>query len=503
MVVDPVVATTWKEAREWIEWGPKYAAIEQWLKENPEETGSTDLTSEQWETLVRLRKFTSDEREPRAVAQVFTVTESKLSSGGELEWSERPIVAPMRINEAVKALGFDVSVSFATMDQVREAAAGSSCGVAFDLEAAFDQVPLQEGIRSFFAVRTPEGEAGSWSLGVLPMGFCASVRVADALLQCLCPSSSEMRVRGVQAFRRVDNLVLLGERPGVEWAAAEFQRRAESVGARYRVEGWAEPTISFSGEEYDLSTKTHQCTPKTRLKVQMILDEVTRLQEAELPIKRVASWVGLLLFATEQVDVAPARHPIPGKTLAKVAAQGGRVGWDGTTSLGELELAEIGRWATEILEARPATWHQKAELQTVIYTDASSFGWGCCRIVGGTVAMFGAPWTRDERRRYRVEHSCSSEPLAVIKSMCALLQFDKDSDIVIYTDHMPLVWAMNSRHRGWSAYGEVARFVAGLKRGRVEFRFVPGAANPADAVSRGKFVPPLLPVTRIGGKRVG
>lgn len=501
--LDPTAAGAWKEARQWIEWGPRYAAIREWLKENPGTMGSTDMTLEQWNTLVRLRKFIQDERDPQAVAQAFTVTESKLSSEGELQWSERPIVAPMRVNEAVKALAFDVSVTFATMDEVREAAAASSHGVAFDLEAAFDQISLQEDIRPFFAVQAPEGVGKQWTLGVLPMGFSASVRVADALLQCLCPSIPELRARGVKAFRRVDNLVLLGDQLGVEWAAAEFQRRADSVGARYRLEGWANPTITFSGEEYDLSQRTHQCTQKTRLKLKRLLEQLAQLRKVVAPLKRVASWIGLMLFATEQVEVAPASHPIPGKCLARVAAQGGTSGWCGSIELCDEELRSLEAWAAAILGAAPVPWcPQPKHDTTVIYTDASCFGWGCCRVGGGTLTMFGGEWTVQERRRYRVELSCVSEPLAVIKSLCVLLAGGHVGDVVVFTDHMPLVWAMQARHRGWSGYGEVARFLQEVRpqgaSGRTEFRFVPGVANPADAVSRGRYAPPLLPVTRVG-----
>ncbi len=95
-----------------------------------------------------------------------------------------------------------------------------------------------------------------------------------------------------------------------------------------------------------------------------------------------------------------------------------------------------------------------------------------------------------------VYSSVCAEPLAVCKTLCNLDMRAKH--VIMHTDHQPLVW---SAAHGYSLQPYYNRAIALAKSFEmtgscVEFRFVAGANNPADALSRGH--PPVLMVTKIG-----
>jgi hypothetical protein len=539
------------EARKWIEPSPIYVAVGEAIKRMPEterrriQHAHNTLQAQQHECLQKLKKFVEDDETGHegayAGCNVFTVVEHKAKQINddslcnaaaatapkrvEIQTAIRPIVEP-KINELLRQMGMSGTVSFETQEQVRQKISNALYIVQFDLVACFDQIQLHKEIRRFFRVAQ---DAIPEVLAVLPMGYLGSVQVAAAILNALCPP-------GCISIQRVDNILFCAQsREEAMRIAHDFERRCHEVGAQYtggEVSGPGDE-FEFCGERFRLKTVPSAQTPaaeestrgissKTQWKLQqssMWLEKRSQ-QGFACPIKQLASFVGLCLFAGEQTRVWPGDFAKTMRSFAKLVSSQYPMNWNGEVFVEQEAHGEILRWMTSILSrghVRTTDPKMSKEQRSTLFVDASAYGWGAVRVDGLGCAFYGAAWNKSERERFDVSQSCVAEPMALVKALCVGVSHANTQDIsvCVYSDHAALVDVLNRAAGGLAHSAPYLWAATALRRmgfdfdgslsceqgGRaipLEIRHIPGSANPADGISRGCYRPPLLSVTRIG-----
>jgi hypothetical protein len=210
---------------------------------------------------------------------------------------------------------------------------------------------------------------------------------------------------------------------------------------------------------------------------------------------------GLLLYAANTLRVTIARFHWAMRFLSYVS---------GTDLSTEHRLppgvrTELIEW-TKIAAANVpvAVWLEDSlDPDFTIYTDASATGWGAVSISkNGSVLQLSEPWSQKDLASYDLQSSVHAEPLAIVYAVQALVP-SHAKDVVIFTDHMPFVYAfMSTFGRAWS-YSMAVQYLMS-RRTRFQVRFVQGETNPADVLSRARhppqaLAPPFLPVTSVAG----
>jgi len=141
--------------------------------------------------------------------------------------------------------------------------------------------------------------------------------------------------------------------------------------------------------------------------------------------------------------------------------------------------------------------HGTRETDITVFTDASALGWGAISIDStGAMMQLSKRWTLHEMIAWNLGSSVDAEPLAVTNAVAALVT-TRMRKVVIYTDHLPLVFVAAKTFGRAKAYSRMCTFFANYD---VEFevRFIAGSMNPADVLSRVLPPPPILEVTSIG-----
>jgi hypothetical protein len=571
------------EARKWIEPSPIFEALDAVINRMPGDEkrqlqhAKNSLEIQQHEILRTLQKFEEDSdgglEENSAGCNVFTVLEHKAKQKCdrvEIQAAIRPIVEP-KINKILRQMGLNGTVCFATQDEVRGKIASARYIVQFDLIACFDQINLHKKIRRFF--RVAQGQKVE-VLAVLPMGYLGSVQVAAAILDALCPP-------GCISIQRVDNILFCAQsRDEALRTAQEFVQRCLAVGAQFTGGELMGPgdEFEFCGESFrlqtadvpsfrDISAKTRWKLAEARswLKTKKDSGAVTTQTQPlsfsdispppqttcgrsfSCPIRQLASFIGLCLFAGEQARVWPGDFAQTMRSFARLVgtlfeenahykALSGRRGdhcrskssmmrginWNGLVFVEPSAAEELILWMTRILLRGPVKTirtSSPAPKRTTLFVDASAFGWGAVRVSAGGCSFFGAPWSSVERARFNVWNSCVAEPMALVKALRCLAASAHPHGVCVYSDHAPLVDVLNRAAGGLAhsaAYLWAAKAlremqydinghgtarpgdVSDLQGSTLEIRHIPGSANPADGISRGVYRPPLLDVTRIG-----
>jgi hypothetical protein len=542
----PEVVAQLAEALMWVREGAHYAAIRAKLgdrrrteKMREDVSGSTisltsraplDRLSEERKgilcgmaKLIRWDDFilsfpTMDTEITVSAVDVFVVREEK-----EDVVAERPIFAP-HINDILEEMGTDVSVVFSSRDDVRRGVAEGEVGCQFDLVACFDQIELAPSLWPLFAVGTASGQSSApsrignlppppWLLRTLSMGFKPSVKVAVAVLDALCPPSLPS---GVSAFKRVDNVLFTGPAEGVSAAAAEFVARCREVGAVLNEQRGLETQYSFLGEQYAHQgpgglPATRALVGKTRAKVCLVAAFLGALAgSVVVPARRLASFVGLLLYAGETMRVSPAAFHWVLRFFAAVAREMALSGrpWSDSVEVPATIVTDLTRWAKEVSEASPRPVVDDATPLATITTDASAEGWGAISTTTTGTRTWSFRWTEEDAERWDLTSSVAAEPLAVWRALCAVVAPGARGTVVILSDHAGLVFAGRKGHGRARAYNFLlAKAREVFPDVKLDFAFVAGELNPADPLSRSfgcqPWIPPVLEVTAVAGVRRG
>ena len=134
----------------------------------------------------------------------------------------------------------------------------------------------------------------------------------------------------------------------------------------------------------------------------------------------------------------------------------------------------------------------------LVATDASAWGWGyfAYNTTTGEVRAHGERWSRVQIANLgdKLAKSTFSEPQGVLNALCHLLKAGGPTRVRIFTDNTV---TQASYTRGFNSHSWHINDC--LRRARdlfgdafdVDFTYIPGGENPADAFSRG------IPVTEV------
>ena len=422
--------------------------------------------------------------DPRAaLCNCFTSVEHK-----EDGLRRRTIIEP-KINDAIKEseyLTSNCTVQYTPRDRIRFMVWAHPQAIQYDFAAWFDQIPLHSEVRKYFGV----GDEGTLRLTVLPMGFRASCKVAQAITTTLMQSQHN-------AASCVDNVAFFGTKDELLPRARAFLERCAAVGAVVK-DSMACPTQrhTFLGEFYDHAVKTRALAEKSMLKAEYVFRILRASQgQARLRTRQIMAIYGLLLYAAGTLDIDVATFHWAMRYLSSIA----------TKPLHEMQnippqvVEQLILWAAVAAANRPVyVWRNIPErVDLRIYTDASARGWGALAIQGVSVRWVRREW------QVHTESSVASEPRALALAACFFIQPREHHRVAIFTDHLPLIYAWQ---KGWGKAYEYSKVCALLHVYRdqgvhVDLIYIPGPLNPADALSR-SFDPPTLNVTHVGGQRL-
>lgn len=134
--------------------------------------------------------------------------------------------------------------------------------------------------------------------------------------------------------------------------------------------------------------------------------------------------------------------------------------------------------------------------EKLLFVDASSHAWGAALLANGTMKVASGKWF--DEVRHLTKHSAFAEPRAVVEAVYRLVPSNYEGEIMVVTDHLPMVSAFNEpwRPSSWQrAYGGALELLANFAP-RASFRAVhlPGKHMPVDQLSRGGEAPSLAQV---------
>ncbi len=489
--VRPETAEELKKALNWTTPSVLYEILRDELKKRNMRTTSCAFEKEHVELMNKLGKLVEPTDAPLAFCNGFVRTEER-EEGDRL----RPLLEPV-INDIIDELAkidprFDVSTKYATKDEIRSHVYHSECAAQFDFAAWYDQIEIAKAIRKFFSVDTVYG---IYVLACLAMGFKPSCRVAQAFTNVI----REVKAK-VFSDSCVDNVAFMGSREEVIAAAQEFIQRADTVGAQIKDRTIRLTTeYDFLGEHYNHERKTRCLTEKVRAKAQYVV-EVLR-EKRSLTTKQLQAIYGLLIYAAGTLRITLARFHWALRFMAVFGGTDAKHLHDIPAGV----RIELARWSQEAATNTPVpVWTPEQTPEYVIYTDASATGWGAWSYSrGGNAMSISQPWTESDATIWNLDSSVSAEPLAVQKAVAALVP-STAKKVVIYTDHLPLVYAKQRTVGRAYSYSRMIQFLESYDT-QFELRFVPGEQNPADVLSRANHPltqkrPPILNVTAVGTK---
>jgi len=475
-----------QHALRWITWSPEYDVLLEQLSSQQLRTTSCALDANDLRKLIDVRKLIEvplpNNDLTMAYCNAFCVMEDRPEGS-----RRRPIFEPI-INDLLQHS--QVATFYTDRDTIRQAVYRQPAGVQFDFSAWFDQIPLDKMIQRFFGVAVDNRH---FMLPVLPMGFRPSCQVANALSDAISDHAT------VAKAICVDNIIFFGQDKELETTASVFIKRCNDVGAILKDQTIEVKTsYDFLGEAYDHVAKTRALTTKTREKAAYVHELLKCAATSRLwTTHQILAIVGLLLYCAGTLRISVASFHFAMRFHALVAATDLKQKHAMPTAVQNQFIQWAGIAAANI---PVAVWQETPEPDLHIFVDASATGWGAISITpNGTISRSSGTWTTDDWKSWNLHSSVAAEPLAVRRAVCLLVP-SKMKHVVIHTDHLPLFWAAQKGFGKAYAYSSTLAFLAALPT-RFSFKFIEGADNPADALSRA--TPPLLPVTSIGPLGVG
>ena len=437
--------------------------------------------------LFDVRKLVAPEETVIAYCNAFEAFEER-EEGNRL----RPIMEPL-INDLFSKSPEDLlftTTKYTSKDSIRRGVLRHDYACQFDFSAWFDQIPLHEDIRKFFGVKCGAEER---TLAVIPMGYRPSCEIAEAVTDAISNLTLVLQEPHTQSTC-VDNVLYQADTPQVvEQAARLFLARCAHTGARVK-----DPLVKvvtsydFIGEHYDHERKTRALTVKTALKCEYAA--YVTLHRQHFTLRQVMALVGLLLYAASTLRLVVGHYHEVLRFLGRAATGG----LDEKLFLPREVRHQMHAWASLGATNAPCPVHHGTrETDITVFTDASALGWGAISIDStGAMMQLSKRWTLHEMIAWNLGSSVDAEPLAVTNAVAALVT-TRMRKVVIYTDHLPLVFVAAKTFGRAKAYSRMCTFFANYD---VEFevRFIAGSMNPADVLSRVLPPPPILEVTSIG-----
>ena len=396
----------------------------------------------------------------------------------------RPIFEP-HINQLLH--DNEVTVSYTPKSVIHRAVAQNAGARQLDMAAWFDQLPLAEAIQQWFTVCA---HGISYVLTVIPMGYRPACVVAQGIVDCLIHPIS----RQLDTASCVDNVIFFGDETTTASAVQTFLTRCKMIGAQVKDDNPRyETSYDFLGEHY-----THGPAPSKRLTEKTwrkILFLSTWLADnTKRPkTRQLMAVFGLLLYASQVLDLSVASHHFSMKFLSFIATQDLQT----RHTIPDDIQHDLSKWTQEAVANTPVPVYTHVSAPTLtIYVDASSTGWGALAIEGASVRSVARPWGPHEEPL--AGSSVFAEPAAVRRAVAFFVAPARHHSVQIWTDHQPLVFAWDKGHGHAFTYSHMIVYLQSYKT-QFTITHIPGHMNPADALSRiNHSLPPLLQVTKVG-----
>lgn len=448
---------------------------------------------------------------PLAFCNAFTRVEAD-------KHRRRGLLEPL-INDIIKACNakakednepppFDFSVKYTQKHEIRQAVLETECGATADMSGWFDQLGMK-AICDLFGVEDEDGNI--YELQVTAMGFIGSCKVAHTTLGVIAPYPQTCF-----HAKFVDNIAFLGSRAVSEAEMATFKDRAKACGAIINDEiNTARTCYEFLGEKYDHTAKTRCLTTKTVEKlnrIQQLLDTMGATKRSggnKTTCRMFMAIIGTLFYCGEVLDIDLTKYTSALKAHARLAAEAIALwSWDHKVIISDETVAQMVHWLslcktnTPVHVTRGTRSDENKTQSITVYVDASAWGFGAVVMKGATVTHISQPWTPADHEQAMIDgghlgSSVYSEPLALRRILC-MVAIPPGTSVTVHSDHQPLVFAVeDQRYSFVGSYNAAISMVNDLRKVcSVRVAFIPGIANPADALSRG--MAPALQVTSIG-----
>ena len=211
--------------------------------------------------------------------------------------------------------------------------------------------------------------------------------------------------------------------------------------------------------------------------------------------RQLAAHYGLLFWAYGILDVDLSRYY---NALRFLAAAGSELQaapdlWDTPANVWPSAWRDLEQWTSAVARNAPRRVHERSEPVWVVVTDASAWGWGYVAHERATsrVQIHGEHWKPEFMRRHgdKIGRSTFTEPQAVINALCHLLRAPiATTRVLLFTDNTVTrsAYARGYNIRSYDNNECLQRlhkiFGSSLI---VDYAYVEGPRNPADAASRG------------------
>ena len=370
--------------------------------------------------------------------------------------------------------------------------------VQFDFSAYYDQFALRNGVSAMFCFRDRFNRV--CALTRLPMGFNVACAIAQSTTWQLLNFE-----RHSQIFTCIDNVAFAGTPAQVLHDVSLFLSRCQQVeatlneissaqisdflasppeGQLQQVCSWHRNEFTFLGIEYNWLARTRKMAKKTADKISAAHTCLTAMSDTILP-KQLATVIGLLRYA-DQILHRPAYAWYTTLRWARSVAsylQQEPARWDNEIlKLPGICRAELLAWFEQVVPnaAVPIALPLPPAPPMTLITDASADGWGALHLQDDHLEPYAGTWL------HQIHHSASAEPAAVFEAAAKVLSPDSEGQVLVLTDHLPLVYASRSAApRGYAYNNLLLRLQRAFPRVGFVFSFLPGRLNLADALSRG------------------
>jgi hypothetical protein len=384
--------------------------------------------------------------------------------------------------------------------------------IAFDGKSMYDQFPLSQEVKNFFAFRLRDGTPAC--LSQLPMGFGPACEIAQLCALILASFDCHHPHFSLRPLVHIDNFAFIITPTSLSWTPQELEEFSSTIISKFfqrclsvnfqlneasktEIEQylsatpetqvqlhkeWCPSQFVLLGIQYDLVAKTRAIAPKTTKKLEAIRNVMFKngsIQKNLTP-RQIAVAFGVARWAARSISHKHCHYKLfeAASNLGALLHSKPEL-WDKPMS-STSQFGELASWYSTLLENKPAPiWHLVPDNSPVLIVDACSTGWGGVLVHNDAVKIVSGQWDNE------IENSVESEPkgtLAALKSVDI-----QASDIIIVTDHEPLIFAaLSQQAHGWFYYSLLNSLKSLWPQRHFHFSFVEGIHNPADAPSRGR-----------------
>lgn len=418
----------------------------------------------------------------------------------------RPIFEPS-INRTLLS-GELLAQAYPSRLERRQQMVGAETFVELDFAAFFDQIELSPDVRPYFTVMS---RGSCYALTRLPMGASFAPGVAQAITWSLV-AATQRQHPDVQFATMIDNVRISGDRTSVAAAARLFIRLCQEARITLNevdidAQLCADSGV-FLGELYSKGSQRGQWFISNSERTVEKIRAATALWRqqpvpAALTRRNFAAYAGLLLFAAHTINVPLADHFELLRGYSAIVAgcppvdsgATARGFWDQPLPFLEPSLqSHLMALADVLIANRPVPITAQAKTphdetyDTIVYIDASQNAWAAI-VVDNVNSPRSTTSLLQQRWRDTLRFSAWAEPRAVHRCLRHLSLREKPPRrIAVVTDHIAIVSGQSrwtSRFAGFSASWFLnSAYKAAAAFDRVEFFYIKGAENPADAASR-------------------